>query len=209
MTEVKNNTTKTVSKNRQKTILNTFIEKKSKQKLPKEKVKCPHCKTKILDLAKHLKKCHANPVNIPKTTINWEHVEDYNLIEEFLFKNPPTEMMKAFNNKLAPHGNPFEQPIEELVDYMKTLPKGQKEKLLHKRLHSTFTEGIELRLLIEDEFVNNILDKIRRGYRFPCYDNKLEDESTEDRIRRSFRTEYKNGKVINNKNSNSTGEIKK
>ncbi|NVM45568.1 MAG: hypothetical protein HWN79_11690 [Candidatus Lokiarchaeota archaeon] len=53
----------------------TLVGKEIKIAPKGEKIQCQHCQSKVLDITRHLKKCHRNPDNSPKITINWDHLE--------------------------------------------------------------------------------------------------------------------------------------
>lgn len=74
-----------------------------------EKVSCEFCKGKVVDMIRHLQKCHRNPRNAPKIELDWEYIEQYQEVKNYLIKNPRTEKTKKYNNVIAPKGNPFRE----------------------------------------------------------------------------------------------------
>ena len=68
----------------------TLVGKKIKIAFKDEKTQCEHCKSKVLDITKHLKKCLRNPRNSPKISINWEHLERYKPFESHLINEKIT-----------------------------------------------------------------------------------------------------------------------
>jgi len=83
---------------RTKKVVNqtTLTSKKIRINSDGEKIKCEYCKTNVLNIIRHLQKCHRNPQNTPKIELDWEHVDDYNEVKEFLIKNPCTDKEKEF-----------------------------------------------------------------------------------------------------------------
>ena len=64
----------------------------------KEKVRCGFCKGKVVDIMRHLQRCHLNPSSAPKIEIDWDYIEQYREVENCLIKDPSTEKAKEFNN---------------------------------------------------------------------------------------------------------------
>lgn len=149
---------------------NTLTSKKIRVGTKGEKIKCNFCNSKVLDLAKHLLRCYRNPDNSPKIELNWDVVEEFNEFKEFLIKNPCTDKEREFNSVIAPNGNPFEQPIEDLLNYAKELPKAHKDKMLYQKMDEIFTKGIEVRLLNKEEYISHLKAKVRKGYRMFLFD---------------------------------------
>ena len=118
---------------------NTLDSKKIRVSVKGEKLKCEFCANKVLDMARHLLKCYRNQENSPKIELEWDHVEEYNEFKEFLIENPRTDKEREFNSALIPNGNPFEQPINDLLSYAKELPNAHKDKMLHKKMDEMFT----------------------------------------------------------------------
>ena len=85
--------------------------------------------------------------------------------KEFLIENPCTDKEREFNTIIAPNGNHFEQPINDLLNYAKELPKAHKDALLHQKMDEIFTKGIDVRLLNKEEYISRLKAKVRRGYR--------------------------------------------
>ena len=75
-----------------------------------------------------------------------------------------------FNSVIAPNGNPFEQPINDLLNYAKELPKAHKDKMLHQKMDEMFTKGIDVRLLNKDEYISHLKAKVRRGQKIFLFD---------------------------------------
>ena len=116
-------------------------------------------------MARHLLKCYRNPDNSPNIELEWDHVEEYNEFKEFLIENPRTDKEREFNSALIPNGNPFEQPINDLLNYVKELPNAHKDKMLHQKMDEIFTKGVEVRLLNNEEYIEKLKQKVRKGYR--------------------------------------------
>ena len=159
-----------VKKSKKITLQKTLNSKKIRVSVKGEKIKCDFCNSKVLDLARHLLKCYRNPENSPDIELEWEHVEDYNNFKEFLIENPCTNKEREFNSTIVPNGNPFEQPIEDLLNYTKELPKAHKDAMLHQKMDEMFTKGIEVRLLNKEEYISRLKAKVRRGYRMFLFD---------------------------------------
>ena len=134
------------------------------------KVKCEFCKGKVVDIIRHLRKCHLNPSNAPKIEIDWDYIEQYREVENCLIKDPSTEKMKEFNNALAPNGNPFRKFEEEIINYARSLPKAHKDKAINQKFDEILTAGIELRLLNKEEFLDKLKDKVKKGYLLYLFD---------------------------------------
>ncbi len=149
---------------------NTLDSKKIRVSTKGEKLKCEFCNSKVLDLGRHLLKCYRNPDNTPKINLEWDNVNEYNEFKDFLIKKPQTDKEREFNSALIPNGNPFEQPIEDLLKYAKELPKLHRDKMVHKKMDEMFTKGIEVRLLNKEEYISRLKAKIRRGYRMFLFD---------------------------------------
>ena len=151
------------------TVFLTNLEGKQKS-VKGEKLKCDFCNSKVLDLGRHLLKCYRNPVNSPQIELEWDNVSEYNEFKEFLIEKPCTDKEREFNSALIPNGNPFEQPIKDLLSYAKELPNAHKDKMLHKKMDEMFTNGIEVRLLNKEEYISRLKAKVRRGYRMFLFD---------------------------------------
>jgi len=82
-----------------------------------------------------------------------------------LIKNPRTDKERKFNSALIPNGNPFEQPINDLLNYAKELPNAHKDKMLHKKMDEIFTKGVEVRLFFFSEYIERLKEKVRKGQR--------------------------------------------
>ena len=136
----------------------------------REKVRCEHCKGKVVDIMRQLQRCHLSPSNAPKIELDWEYIEQYQEVKNYLIKNPRTEKAKKYNNALAPKGNPFREFEEEIINYANALPKAHKDKAINQKLDEIFTSGIELRLLNREEFLDKLKDKVRKGYRLFLFD---------------------------------------
>ena len=135
-----------------------------------EKVKCEFCKGKVVDVIRHLRRCHLNPRNAPKIEIDWDYIEQYREVENCLIKDPSTEKMKEFNNTLAPKGNPFREFEALMLNYAINLPKAHKDKVINQKLDEILTSGIQLRLLNREEFFDRLKDKVRKDYRLFLFD---------------------------------------
>ncbi len=135
-----------------------------------ERVRCEFCKGKVVDIIRHLQKCHRNPSNAPKIEVDWEYLEQYQEFENYLIKDPRTEKAKEFNQILAPKGNPFEEFEVKMLDYAINLPKTHKDKMINQKLDEILTAGIELRLLNKEEFLDKLKDKVRKGYHLYLFD---------------------------------------
>lgn len=131
------------------------------------------------------------PANIPRTDYDWNYFEEYKLFQEFLIKNPATKKMKDFNHILAPKGNPFNHITDAMLPYMKNLPKNHLEKQMYAKFHEDISRGIELRLLTDDEFIQRLEDKVKKGYQFSFLMNKPEDVSIKDWIAKIEKISYK------------------
>ena len=103
--------------------------------------------------------------------LNWEHVDDYNEVKEFLIKNPCTDKEKEFNKIIAPNGNPFPKFIEEMLDYTKSLPKAHKDAMINAKLDEVFTSGFDVRLLNKEEYFDRLKEKVRKGQRLFLLDS--------------------------------------
>lgn len=150
----------------QKTLDAKSIRLSSKGK----KVQCEHCKSKVVDIIRHLEKCHLNPQNSPKIEINWDYWEEFAAVKNHLIENPTTDKMKEYNKIIAPHGNPHEKFIDEMLSYAKSLPHTHKDKVIYQKLDEIFTAGIEVRLLNRDEYIEKLKEKVRKGYRVFLFD---------------------------------------
>lgn len=135
-----------------------------------KKIKCEFCKTNVVDMIRHLQKCHCNPKNSPEIKLDWDNLNEYDEIEEFLIKNPCTDKEDDFNKLLAPKGNLFEEFKQEILDYTISLPKGHKDKMINAKLNEIFTSGVDVRLLNKDEFIERLKEKVRKGYRIFLFD---------------------------------------
>ena len=111
----------------------TLNSKKIRVSVKGGKLKCDFCNSKVLDLARHLLKCYRNLESTPKIELEWDHVNEYNEFKEFLMEKPCTDKVREFNSALIPYGNPFEQPINDLLNYANELPKLHKDKMLHQK----------------------------------------------------------------------------
>jgi len=116
-------------------------------------------------MIRHLQKCHRNPQNSPRISLDWEYIEDFEPIKEFLIKNPCTDKMKEFNAILAPRGDPYDSFLDEMVNYAKELPKLHKDAMVNAKLDEIFTKGINVRLLDKDEYIEKLKAKVRGGQR--------------------------------------------
>ncbi len=159
-----------IKKSKKTVSQKTLNQKKINLTTKKGKVQCEYCKAKVQDILRHLAKCYRNPDNSPKIELEWDHVEDYNNFKEFLIKNPLTDKERKFNSVIAPNGNPFEQPINDLLNYAKELPKAHKDKMLHQKMDEMFTKGIDVRLLNKDEYISHLKAKVRRGQKIFLFD---------------------------------------
>ncbi len=130
-------------------------------------------------MARHLLKCYRNPDNSPNIQLNWEHVDEYNTFKEFLIENPLTEKEREFNSTLIPNGNSFEQPINDLLNYAKELPKAHKDAMLHQKMDEMFTKGIEVRLLNKEEYISRLKTKVNSGQRLFLFDS-IKPTTTEE-----------------------------
>ena len=122
-------------------------------------------------MARHLLKCYRKPDNSPKIELEWDHVEEYNEFKEFLIENPLTDKEREFNLALIPNGNPFEQPIEDLLNYAKQLPKLHKDKMINQKMDEIFTKGIDVRLLNKEEYISRLKAKVNSGQRIFLFDS--------------------------------------
>ncbi len=152
-----------VKKGKKAVSQKTLNQKKINLTTKEGKVQCEFCKAKVQDILRHLTRCYRNPDNAPMIELEWDHVEDYNNFKEFLIKNPCTDKEREFNSVIAPNGNPFEQPIKDLLSYAKELPKLHKDKMLHQKMDEMFTKGIEVRLLNKTEYIERLKKKVRKG----------------------------------------------
>ncbi|TET00490.1 MAG: hypothetical protein E3J90_03970 [Promethearchaeota archaeon] len=112
----------------------TLDSKKIKVSSKGEKTQYEFCKKRYSDVIKHLQKCHRNPDNAPKIEVDCDNLEQYQLYEKCLIKNPITDKMKEFNQILAPKGNPFKKFEEEMLNYAHNLTKAHKDKMIHQKL---------------------------------------------------------------------------
>ncbi|MBY8988289.1 MAG: hypothetical protein KGD61_07535 [Candidatus Lokiarchaeota archaeon] len=135
-----------------------------------KKVQCKFCKSRVIDIIHHLKKCYRNPQNAPKIELDWDYIDEFEPIKEFLIQYPCTDKEREFNDILAPQGNPFEPLIEDLLKYAKELPKAHKDATLNQKLDKIITKGIEVRLLNKEEYISRLKAKVRRGYRMFLFD---------------------------------------
>ncbi len=83
---------------------------------------------------------------------------------------PCTDKERKFNSALIPNGNPFEQPINNLLNYVKELPKLHKNEIIYQKMDEMFTKGIDVRLLNKEEYIERLKDKVRKGYRMFLFD---------------------------------------
>ena len=149
----------------------TLDSKKFKVGNKGEKIKCQFCKGKVVDMIRHLQRCHRNPSNAPKIEVDWDYVEQFQVVENYLIKDPRTEKTKEFNQLLAPKGNPFREFEEKTINYAKSLPKAHKDKAISQKLDEILTADIELRLLNGEEFIDRLKSKVRKGYRLYLFDS--------------------------------------
>jgi len=149
----------------------TLTSKKIKLNPIGEKIKCEYCKTNVLDIIRHLKKCHRNPQNAPNIELDWEYVDDYNEVKEFLIKIPCTDKEKEFNKIVAPNGNPIADFIGEMLDYTKSLPKAHKDAMINAKLDEVFTSGVNVKLLNKEEYFDRLKEKVRKGQRLFLLDS--------------------------------------
>ncbi len=122
-------------------------------------------KSNVLDIIRHLKKCHRNPQNTPNIGLKWDNADDYNEVKEFLIENPCTDKEKEFNKIIAPNGNPIADFIGEMLDYTKSLPKAHKDAMINAKLDEVFTSGVDVRLLNKEEYFDRLKNKVRKGQR--------------------------------------------
>jgi hypothetical protein len=78
--------------------------------------------------------------------------------------------MKEYNKIIAPKGNPHEKFIDEMLDYIKKLPKTHKDKAIYQKLDEIFTSGIEVRLLNKEEYIQKLKEKVIMGQRIFLFD---------------------------------------
>ncbi len=173
---------------KQKTISGTLIEEKI---IPQIKSKCQFCKIKIFDLKKHESSCHLNPTTIPRTDYDWEYFEQFDMIRDFLIKNPTTKKMKKFNSILAPKGDPFKHIIDAMRPYMKKLPKNHLERQMYAKLDADISRGIEQRLLTEEEFIQRIEEQIEKGYQHSFLRDKPDNMSIKEWIDKISKISHK------------------
>ena len=148
----------------------TLDQKKINLTTKEGKIQCEYCKSRVLDIIRHLERCRRNPKNTPKIELNWDHVDEFNEFKEFLIEKPCTDKEREFNLVLAPHGNPFEPVIDDLLRYTKGLPKAHKDAMLHQKLDEIFTKGIDVRLLNKEEYIDRLKQKVRAGYHIFLFD---------------------------------------
>jgi hypothetical protein len=147
------------------------LDSKKIQVSPKgEKIKCDHCKSKVVDMIRHLEKCHLNPKNSPKIEIDWDYWNEFNIVKDHLIKNPTTNKMREYNKIIAPHGNIHEKFLDEMLSYTKSLPKTQRDKAIHQKLDEIFTSGVEVRLLNKEEYIQKLKEKVMMGQRIFLFD---------------------------------------
>jgi len=159
-----------VKKGKKTVSQKTLNQKKINLTKKEGKVQCEYCKARVQDILRHLAKCYRNPQNTPKIELEWDHVEDYNNFKKFLIENPLTDKEREFNSTICPNGNPFEQPINDLLDYVKELPKAHKDKMIHQKMDEMFTKGIEVRLLNKEEYISRLKAKVNSGQRIFLFD---------------------------------------
>lgn len=149
----------------------TTLDLKKIRLSPKgKKVQCEHCKVRVSDVIRHLKKCHLNHANSPKIGVDWDYLEEFDAIKDHLIENPTTDKMKEYDRLLAPKGNPHEKFLDEMLNYAKSLPKTHKDKAINQKLDEIFTTGVEVRLLNEKEYIEKLKEKARKGYRMFLFD---------------------------------------
>jgi len=148
----------------------TLDSKKIRLSPKGEKAKCEHCKSKVVDIIRHLDKCHLNPRNSAKIEVDWEYWEEFNIVKDHLIKNPTTNKMRQYNKIIAPKGNPHEEFLDEMLTYTKSLPKTHKDKAIHQKLDEIFTSGIEVRLLNKEEYIQRLKEKVLVGQRIFLFD---------------------------------------
>ena len=134
------------------------------------KTECEYCKSKVLDLARHLQKCHLNPDNSPKIEVDCEYWEEFNIVKDHLIRNPTTNKMREYNKIIAPKGNPHEKFIDEMLSYTRSLPKTHKDKAIYNKLDEIFTSGVDVRLLNKDEYIQKLKEKVLMGQRIFLFD---------------------------------------
>lgn len=161
---------KTIEKAEKIVSQKTLNSKNIRVSVEGKKIKCEFCKSKVVDMIRHLQKCHCNPKNSPEIKLDWVYLDEYDEIKEFLIKNPCTDKANEFNKILAPKGNMFEEFTQEMLNYAITLPKGHKDKMINAKLDEIFTSGINVRLLNKDEYIERLKEKVRKGYRIFLFD---------------------------------------
>ncbi len=87
-----------------------------------------------------------------------------------MIEKPCTDKEREFNLVIAPHGDPFEPVINDLLNYAKELPNAHKDAMLHQKLDQIITEGKEIRLLNKEEYIARLKEKIQKGYRMFLFD---------------------------------------
>ena len=92
---------------------------------------------------------------------------------------------------LAPKGNPFDHILDAMLPYMKKLPKNVLERQMLAKFDADFTKGIELRLLTDEEFIQRIEDRIKKGHKFTFLMDKPEGVSVRNWIAKIERISYK------------------
>lgn len=88
-----------------------------------------------------------------------------------MIENPLTDKEREFNSIICPNGNPFEQPIEDLLNYAKELPKAHKDKMINQKMDEMFTKGIDVRLLNKEEYISRLKAKVNSGQRIFLFDS--------------------------------------
>jgi len=78
-----------------------------------------------------------------------------------------------------------------MLPYMNTLPKNVPERQMQAKFDTDFTRGIELRLLNDEEFIQRIEVRLKKGHKFTFLMDKPEDVSVRDWIAEVEKISYK------------------
>lgn len=162
---------------------------------PTKKTKCQFCKGKFLGMDLHLKKCHKNPGNFPIFPLDWDYIEKYQLIKEFLIKNPQTTMEREFNKVLAPQGDPFESFINDMLNLCEETPNTHRDRKVYQTLNKNLMQGIKFDETEEEQterLTNTLKEKIEKGITMHLFDYRkpttIKDlEENKDKLQVKFK----------------------
>lgn len=92
-------------------------------------------------------------------SINWKGLKNFDILSDFVIHKPQSDLEKKFNDILCPGYNDLEKTVDKLVSYAEAQPKKYRAKRVENQLIQMIEEGIEVRLLTEEEFQQKLNEK--------------------------------------------------